>query len=97
MYSSLSKNLVDHFASLSPKLAKRYEMLLRSRCVPPRTWRPLETNSRKKNLNLSPDDRPPISWGMVLWKVRHCCIGQLIESLTKFQDCREHGIAAIWQ
>jgi hypothetical protein len=37
MYSSLSKNLVDHFASLSPKLAKRYEMLLRSRCVPPRT------------------------------------------------------------
>ena len=104
MYSSLSKNLVDHFASLSPKLAKRYEMLLRSRCVPPQTWRPLETNSRKKklkkNLNLSPDDRPPISWGMVLWKVRHCCI--VLDNIigpqqnSKIVENRDLAIKKIW-
>jgi hypothetical protein len=64
----------------------------------------LETNSRKKklkkNLNLSPDDRPPISWGMVLWKVRHCCI--VLDNIigpqqnSKIVENRDLAIKKIW-
>ena len=51
------------------------------------------------------DERPPISWGMVHWKVRHCSTGQDVWTTTlslsplqnsKIVENMTWGIAAIW-